>query len=123
MVAEALSENSGRLKIATTHLHARYALVPAITGFASIYSAVDIELTQMNPEAVMSLVATGECQLGLSTVPDKMPDNVVTFPAYEIERCIITPRHHPLLRVKRPTVVKVTPHQRPAVTLRPGRRP
>ena len=123
MVAEALSENSGRLRIATTHLHARYALVPAITGFASIYSAVDIELTQMNPEAVMSLVATGECQLGLSTVPVKMPDNVVTFPAYEIERCIITPLHHPLLRVKRPTAVKVTPHQRPAVTLRPGRRP
>lgn len=101
IAAESFSEKRGRIRIATTHLHARYALVPAIRKFAAAYPEVDVELMQRNPEVVMSLVSSGECHLGLSTAPDKVPDNVVILPAYGIERCVVTPLRHPLLRVKK----------------------
>lgn len=107
MAAESFNERKGRLKIATTHLHARYALVPAITKFASAYSEVDVELTQQDPAAVMALVATGECHLGLSTVPGKVANNVVILPAYKNERCVITPLNHPLLRMKKLTLANI----------------
>lgn len=101
ITAEVFHQKTGLIRIATTHLHARYAIVPAIMKFAEFYPDVDVELTQQDPQTVMRFVASGECHLGLSTVPGKAAENVVIFPAYRVERCLITPRHHPLLRRKR----------------------
>lgn len=107
IAAESFNERYGRLRIATTHLHARYALLPAIIRFAPAYPEVEIQLTQQNPEGVVSLVSTGECHLGLSTIPAMVPDNVVAFAAYEIERCVITPLNHPLLRIRKPGLADI----------------
>ncbi len=101
LVAERYSEKSGVLRIATTHLHARYALLEIITAFTRHYPGVHLDLTQGNPEQITAWVAEGEVHLGVSTLPERLPDSVLTLPAYPIERCIITPPGHPLLKAKR----------------------
>lgn len=101
LAAERASEKSGVLRIGTTHLHARYALLEVITAFTRAYPDVHLDLTQGNPEEIASWVAAGSVHLGVSTLPATVPPSVLTLPAYAIERCIITPLKHPLLQLKR----------------------
>ena len=104
IAAERYSEKSGVLRIGTTHLHARYALLEVITAFTRAYPEVHMDLTQGNPEQIADWVAAGTVHLGISTLPGVVPASVLTLPAYAIERCIITPLRHPLLRLKRATL-------------------
>lgn len=101
IAAERYSEKSGVLRIGTTHLHARYALLEVITAFTRAYPEVHMDLTQGNPRQIADWVAAGTVHLGVSTLPGVVPASVLTLPAYAIERCIITPLRHPLLRLKR----------------------
>jgi LysR family cys regulon transcriptional activator len=107
MAAERYNQKRGLLRIATTHVHARYALLKVIRDFTPAYPEVDIELKQQDPKTIVDLVAAGECHIGVGTLPASIPKGVVTLPAYPIERCIITPLKHPLLRLKRPRLEDV----------------
>lgn len=104
LAAERSVEKSGVLRIGTTHLHARYALLDVITAFTRAYPEVHLDLMQGNPDEIMSWVASGTVHLGVSTLPADIPDSVLTLPAYAIKRCIITPLKHPLLMLKRITL-------------------
>jgi DNA-binding transcriptional LysR family regulator len=104
LAAERYNEKSGVLRIGTTHLHARYALLDVITAFTRARPGVHMDLTQGNPEEIMAWVAAGTVHLGVSTLPGTVPPSVLTLPAYPIERCIITPSRHPLLKLKRVTL-------------------
>ncbi|MBX3664418.1 MAG: LysR family transcriptional regulator [Burkholderiales bacterium] len=107
LAAERARETSGVLRIGTTHLHARYALLDVITAFTRAYPDVHLDLTQGNPDEIMAWVAAGTVQLGVSTLPEAVPPSVLTLPAYVIERCIITPLKHPLLKAKRLTLREI----------------
>jgi len=101
MAADCFSQESGHLRIAATHLHARYAVLKAVKSFARAYPNVGVEITQANPAVVVELVAAGETQLGVTTLPNAIPDQVLTLPAHKVERCVITPFAHPLLELKK----------------------
>ena len=101
MAADCYSQDSGHLRIAATHLHARYAVLNALKTFACNYPKVDVEITQGTPGVVIDLVAAGEINLGVTTLPAKIPESVLVLPAYRIERCVIAPLGHPLLGLKK----------------------
>jgi DNA-binding transcriptional LysR family regulator len=99
--AERFHQRSGVFKIGTTHLHARYALLDVIKDFRLIYPDVHLHLVLANPQQILDLVVRGDVQLAICTLPQQIPPDIVSLPAYTIERCVITPLHHPLLRQRK----------------------
>lgn len=91
---------TGTLRVGTTHVHACYALVEIVQRFLAIHPGVDLVLTQGTPIEILDWVREGSIDIGISTLPKRLPDDIVTFEAYPIERCLIVPRRHPLLKVK-----------------------
>lgn len=110
LVAERTRQDRGVLKIGTTHFHARHTLLDVLLKFSQRYPAVDMHVMQGNPEEAMRWVAEGRIHVGVSTLPDAMPDTVATLPAYPIERCIITPLQHPLLGLENITLEDLARH-------------
>jgi DNA-binding transcriptional LysR family regulator len=104
MAADRHGGKSGVLRVATTHLQARYALLDVIRKFAGRYPDVDLHLTQGSMKEIIDLVATGQVELGVSAVPGTLPESIVALDAYPIERCVITPPSHPLLALKKSTI-------------------
>jgi len=104
MAADRLSRTSGVLRIATTHLQARYALLEIIRKFASRYPDVDLHLTHGRTQEIIDLVSAGQAEIGISAIPASMPANVAALDAYTIERCVIAPAGHSLLALKKSTI-------------------
>ena len=100
-------EDSGELKIATTHLHARYLLPRVMKTFAARFPGVMLTLRQGDPLRCCELVGEGEADIGITTVGEKNSADIVTIPAYRVERCVIAPRGHPLAREKNLTLKKI----------------
>lgn len=94
------SEAAGELRIATTHLHARYSLPRVMKQFAERFGNVALTLRQGDPVQCCELVAAGEADIGITTVADKPGKAIVAVPAYKLCRCVIVPRGHPLARRK-----------------------
>ncbi len=101
------SDDSGELKIATTHLHARYALPLLMKTFATRFPGVILTLRQGDPVSCCELVAGGEANIGITTIGEKATSEIVTLPAYRLTRCIIVPRGHPLARETNLTLKKL----------------
>lgn len=91
---------TGTLRVGTTHVHACYALVEIIQRFLAAHPGVDLVLTQGTPIEILNWVREGSIDIGVSTLPKRLPDDIVTFEAYSVERCLIVPRGHPLLKAK-----------------------
>ena len=104
---EAVDE-SGELKIATTHLHARYLLPRVMKTFAARFPGVKLTLRQGDPVRCCELVAASEADIGITTVSDRAAGDIVSVPAYRLARCVIAPRGHPLTREKNLTLKKIT---------------
>jgi len=94
--AEYRSEDSGELAIATTHTQARYVLPPIIAAFATRYPRVKVILHQGNPVQVAEHTVRGECDVGIATESLASFPELVTLPCYEWNRCVLTPKGHPL---------------------------
>jgi LysR family cys regulon transcriptional activator len=95
------SSDSGSLKVATTHLHARYPLLPVISAFSKKYPKVRLSLFQGPPAEIASRVASGLADIGITTGPASADPQLIMLPAYHIHRCLITPPRHKLLKVSR----------------------
>lgn len=96
--------STGVLRIATSHLQARYALVNIIRRFASEYPEVDLNLHQGTPEEIAAWTASGEVDIGVATMPDRAPLDLLKLDAYPITRCVIAPPGHPLLKKRKPSL-------------------
>jgi DNA-binding transcriptional LysR family regulator len=101
MAADSYNEAAGALRIASTHLLARHMALRAAAAFAREYPRVDLEISQHNPRGVLDAVAAGDSQLGLTALPGAVPEGVVTFHCNSVDRCVITPLGHSLLKRKR----------------------
>lgn len=98
---ELRSPMAGRLVVATTHIHARYTLLPAIKQFRVQYPGVSFSIQSGDPSSIAQLVSSGQADLGISVASTEQHPELVTLPCYPIERVVITPAGHPLLRLKR----------------------
>jgi LysR family cys regulon transcriptional activator len=99
--ADAASEASGSLVVATTHVHARYLLLPVVKRFRQRFPEVNLSLRQGNPDQIVQLVNAGGADLGICTAPTMAMPELARLPCYRIRRCVLVPRRHPLLKKKR----------------------
>jgi DNA-binding transcriptional LysR family regulator len=100
-------DSEGTLRVGTTHVHARYSLIDVTRRFLSVYPKVKLEFTVAAPAQILAGVTAGTIDIGLCTLPDPVPKGVVSFKAYDIERCLIVPPRHPLLKTKKPTMEQI----------------
>jgi LysR family cys regulon transcriptional activator len=109
-IRQAAQEHAGEhgaLTIATTHTQARYALPDVIQRFTQRYPHVRLSLRQGTPAEVSSLVASGAADLSIATEPVEPQAEVVLLPCYQLQRIVLTPAGHPLLKSKRLTLEKL----------------
>jgi LysR family cys regulon transcriptional activator len=106
------AEDSGNLAVATTHTQARYALPAVIKRFAARYPRVRLTVRQDTPAGVVELVRTGAADLciGSEGASAADPAALVFFPCYDLQRVVLTPRGHPLLRERRLTLEALARH-------------
>lgn len=101
---ESTAAGHGHLTVASTNVHARYWLLPVIVQFSKRFPNVHLKLLRGTPTQVIGLVQSGEAQIGVCTPPEGNVDDLVLLPCHAIERAVITPVGHPLLRRRRITL-------------------
>jgi DNA-binding transcriptional LysR family regulator len=101
----------GDLRIGTTHMQARYALVSVIQRFAAKYPEVHVNLRRGTPEEIANWASSGEVDIGVSTMPEVVPKNLRNLSIQRVSRCIIAPLGHPLLQLRKPTLADVAKYR------------
>ena len=99
--------DSGTLIIATTHTQARYMLPVAVKAFMDKYPNVKLTIHQGNPSQVTEQVANGEADIGIATESISLNPQILCLPAYQWNRCLVMPHHHPLLKATPLTLEKI----------------
>lgn len=87
-----------RMSIATTHTHARYAVLPALQRFRRSYPAISVTLSQTSPQRIAQLVVSGAADIGVATEPLEPVAGLARERCYQLEHSVIVPRGHALLR-------------------------
>lgn len=100
----------GRLAIATTHTHARYALQHIIPGFARNHPGLALHMVQATPNEIADLVLTGQVDIGISTAPPDLPAAVVTMPCYEFRHVVVGRIGHPVFDTPKISLKSLTRH-------------
>jgi LysR family transcriptional regulator, cys regulon transcriptional activator len=98
---------SGDLLIATTHMHARYALPDTIRTFLARWPAVRLSLRQGNPQEIASWVASGAVDLSIASAPHTPFSNTVLLPCYDLHRVILAPAGHPVFAAGELTLARI----------------
>lgn len=98
---EVAAPGKSRLVIATTHTHARYAVLPVFERFIRRHPQVALELRQASPQRIAQMVAAGDADIGIATEPVEEVTGLSRTPCYRLNHSIITPPRHPLLRQQR----------------------
>ncbi|MGJ7505873.1 LysR substrate-binding domain-containing protein [Variovorax sp. GT1P44] len=101
------ADSEGTLRVGTTHIHARYSLIEVTRRFLSVYPQVKLEFTVGPPSQILAGVTAGTLDIGLCTLPDAVPKGIVSVKAYDIDRCLIVPPRHPLLKMGKVTMEQI----------------
>lgn len=90
--------DEGKLRIATTHTQARYALPEVIQGFIKKYSKVSLQMSQGTPAQISDAAAKGDADFAIATESLHLYNDLVMLPCYHWNRSVIVRRDHPLAR-------------------------
>ncbi|PCI52629.1 MAG: HTH-type transcriptional regulator CysB [Gammaproteobacteria bacterium] len=96
--------DEGKLRIATTHTQARYALPDVIQGFIKRYSKVSLHMSQGTPAQISDAAAKGDADFAIATESLHLYNDLVMLPCYHWNRSIIVRKDHPLARKKDITI-------------------
>ncbi len=99
--------DEGKLRIATTHTQARYALPEVIQGFIKKYAKVSLHMSQGTPAQISDAAAKGEADFAIATESLHLYNDLVMLPCYHWNRSIIVRKDHPLARKKELTIQDV----------------
>ena len=114
LAAEYRDDRSGALAIATTHTQARYALPRVIKTFREHYPEVTLQIHQGSPVQIAELATSGEVDFAIATEAIELFEDLLILPCYRWNRCLVTPRDHPLTHLDTITLEDVA--QYPLVT-------
>jgi LysR family cys regulon transcriptional activator len=120
ILADEGDPDKGQVVIATTHVHARYTLLPILKRFRSRYPRISIHLVQGSPSEIAYRVSTAEADIGLGTTTLDRSPGLISIPCFRMPHCVITPPGHPLLKQRRPTLEAIARY--PFITTGPGTR-
>ena len=95
------SELSGKLTIATTEYNARYTLLPVIKRFRSDHPLVALSIVSVDPSMAANMVISGDADLAVCSTTPQSVEHLLSYKWIEVERAVIAPPGHPLLRAKR----------------------
>ncbi len=87
---------SGQLSIATSHHIGLHHLPNILRQYAQLYRQVEVDLHFMDSEQAYQMVADGQIELGIITLPPKPFKNVRAIPLWEDTLQIAFSQTHPL---------------------------
>lgn len=96
--------DEGKLRIATTHTQARYALPAVIQGFIKKYSKVSLHMSQGTPAQISDAASKGDADFVIATESLHLYNDLVMLPCYHWNRSIIVCKDHPLARKQEITI-------------------
>ncbi|MDP7591155.1 MAG: HTH-type transcriptional regulator CysB [Litorilituus sp.] len=99
--------DEGKLRIATTHTQARYALPEVIQGFIKKYSKVSLQMSQGTPAQISDSAAKGDADFAIATESLHLYNDLVMLPCYHWNRSIIVKKDHPLARKQNLTIADI----------------
>jgi len=88
--------DEGKLRIATTHTQARYALPDVIQGFMKKYSKVSLHMYQGTPAQISDAATKGDADFAIATESFHLYNDLIMLPCYHWNRSIIVRSDHPL---------------------------
>jgi LysR family cys regulon transcriptional activator len=112
------NRDEGSLTIATTHTQARYALPSVVTKFKAEFPKVHLILHQGSPTEIVSMLLSGEADIGIATESIEGVPQLASFPYYVWNHSVIVPRGHPLESAKPLTLEAIADH--PVITYHEG---
>lgn len=112
------NRDEGSLTIATTHTQARYALPPVVRRFRESFPKVHLVLHQAGPAEIVSLLQSGEADIGIATESLDASPAFVSFPFYEWRHAVVVPDGHPLASLPTLTLEALADH--PLITYHEG---
>jgi len=118
LVEQYSKRDEGQLTIAATHTQARYALPQVIAGFKKSFPNVHLKLHQAGPDEIVSLLLSGEADIGMATEVLADVTRLDSFPYYTWHHAVIVPDGHPLEKTKALTLKKIAEY--PIVTYHEG---
>jgi len=98
--AELAAVEQGEFVIATTHTQARYTLPDVVERFQRSYPRVRLSLRQGTPAQCCELVLRRQADIAICTETAERSTDLVQIPCFLLNRSVVVPRRHPLLRVK-----------------------
>lgn len=113
-----LRESEGEFVIATTHLHARYALPECVRKFIARYPKVALSLRQGTPVQLAEWVSTGRADLFIGAAPPISMPGVLLLPYYKLHRIVLAPPNHPMLKAGKLTLATIARY--PMITYDPN---
>ncbi|MBK9521944.1 MAG: CysB family HTH-type transcriptional regulator [Rhodocyclaceae bacterium] len=90
------NRDSGKLTVATTHTQARYALPKVVAQFKSAFPKVHLALHQSSPEEIVSLLKSGEADIGIATEALADVPELASFTWYDWRHSLVVPKGHAL---------------------------
>jgi len=90
--------DEGRLRIATTHTQARYALPEVIQGFIKKYSKVSLHMSQGTPSQISDAASKGDADFAIATESLHLYNDLIMLPCYHWNRSVIVRADHPLAK-------------------------
>ncbi|ALT78380.1 CysB family HTH-type transcriptional regulator [Paucibacter sp. KCTC 42545] len=108
----------GQLTIATTHTQARYALPQVVARFKAAFPRVHLVLHQANPAEIVTLLQSGEADIGIATEALDQDPAFVTFPYYDWHHAVVVPQGHALAQQGTLTLEALAEH--PLITYHQG---
>ncbi len=91
------NRDQGKLRVATTHTQARYALPPVVGRFKAAFPKVHLALHQASPAEIAAMLLAGEADIGIATESLASVAELATFLFYDWHHGVIVPDDHPLV--------------------------
>ncbi|HOB60907.1 MAG TPA: CysB family HTH-type transcriptional regulator [Candidatus Competibacteraceae bacterium] len=118
-LAEQFSNSDhGKLRVATTHTQARYALPPVVEQFRVAFPKVQLALHQVNPAEIAAMLLAGETDIGIATEALATTDELAAFAFYQWHHAVTVPVGHPLATLQPLTLDAIAEY--PLITYHEG---
>lgn len=109
LAGDARNDQRGKLKLVTTHLHARHTLLGPITSFIRSHPNVPLQLVAVvDPNNMAKLLEENEADLGISTELTFTRPGVTLLQGPALKRSLVLPKGHPLEKKKRISILDIT---------------
>lgn len=111
-------QDSGTLRVATTHTQARYVLPEPVAALRKRFPRVSLSLHQGTPDQVAQMVLEEAVDIGLATESLSAYPELVTLPCYEWNHAVVAPIGHPVTNLEHISLEDLA--REPLVTYHPS---